>query len=179
MTFAWLFQRSRSQRALGGMLAGVLVLVALTGSGCSSGWQGGSSSSSTGGVEVVKEVRLGSDWKMNQLRITVSADAETAVLLRLPDGGKVDGYFYLEKGSAVNFTVTGESLIYQSRPRAEGKSPSSASDRFSFVIDEATGTTCTMTFKNVAGDAKSGEMVVFVEVIYPASGFAFIPLGGE
>jgi hypothetical protein len=128
---------------------------------------------------MVKEVKLGSEWKMNQLRLSLPSQGESAILLNLAAGGEVDGYFYLEKGSGVDLIIRGASVIYESKPRAGSTSPSSASDRFSFSASASGGGTYTLAFRNASDGAKATNAVVFLEVIYPASGFAFVPLGAE
>ena len=153
--------------------AGACLSALLLFGACSTGAGGG------GNIETVREVRLGSEWKMNQLRLSLPSQGESAILLNLTAGGTVDGYFYLEKGSGVDFTVTGASVTYESKPRAGTTPAAPAADRFSFSADASGGGTYTLAFRNAGGSENSTNAVVFLEVIYPASGFAFVPLGAE
>ena len=108
--------------------------------------------SSSAGPEIVRQAELGSEWQMNQMK--------------------------LEKGGDIAFNVTGNSLIYQSEDETATASGGTDSDRFSFVADQAEGTTYTLTFDNRNGSAATpAKVTVFLEVIYPATGSIFVPVG--
>lgn len=126
--------------------------------------------SSSTNLKILKAVELGSEWEMKQMRFDVGAGDEVAILLKLSDGDKVDGYFYLEKGDSLDFRITGKTLIDKSEVQ----------DRFSFVANQDQGDTYTLTFHNTADDDDRQETVtVFLEVIYPITGSVYIPVEGK
>lgn len=128
--------------------------------------------------DIVREAELGEEWRMDQMIVNISADDESLVLLRLDYGDKVDGYFYVEKGSAINFQIAGNFLIYKSRAKDDEDSSKVTSDRFSFRASQEQGNTYTLTFRN---PAESGQIkaTVFLELIYPVGGSLFMPIERE
>ena len=108
---------------------------------------------------------------MYQIKLNIPAGSEFPVLLKLGDGDKVDGKFYLEKGNNVNFSINGNSQVYQTQKPTSGKINS---DRFSFTATQAQGSSYTLLFSN---PKDSGERaVVFLDMIYPLKSSIFIPL---
>jgi hypothetical protein len=109
---------------------------------------------------------------MKQLEINLNA--EVPIVLKLKDGDKVDGYFYLESGDTVGFNISGNSIFYTSKPDAE--TTRIASDRFSFTAAQEQGIAYSLTLSaNPA--ARSGDTIVFLEIIYPVTGTLFVPIG--
>lgn len=148
----------------------VALLTLVLSTGCSAISQA-TSTSAQAVPEVVRKAEIGSEWAMNQMQLEIGTGQELPVLLRLGDGDEVDGYFYLEKGDGVEFTISGDSTIYQS------PAGGAASDRFSFVATRAQGTTYTLSFRNTGGEGDSKKKAtIFLEIIYPVSGSVFIPV---
>ena len=126
--------------------------------------------------KILRAATIESEWAMKQIEVTVVADEEVEILLKLADQDEVDGYFYIEDGSITDFQVTGNSLIYSAQAQAAPEPGGISSARFSFVATKAQGTTYTLTFSNTGdGDTRTKE-TVFMEIIYPTSGSLFIPV---
>jgi hypothetical protein len=109
---------------------------------------------------------------MCQVRLEIPSGAELPLLLKLADGDKVDGYFNLEAGAKLEFSISGNSQLYKSAVQ-EAASGKTISDRFSFTASQAQGNMYVLTFRN--GDKKEGASV-FLEVISPISAPIFVPL---
>lgn len=122
--------------------------------------------------EILKEAQLGSQWKVNHIRMKIATGSESSILLKLAYEDKVDGYFFLEEGNKVNFEITGISLVYEPRVQGAPATGGVASDRFSFTASQAQGISYTLTFRNTDDQ----KVTVFLEVIYPITGIVFFPL---
>ena len=140
-------------------------------SGCSSST--GGSSTAKPSQEILRESAIGADWQMYQIRLILPHGSNFPLLLKLAGGDKVDGYFYLEKGTNVDFGINADSPLYHSTPNATGQV---SSDRFSFTASKDQGSTYSLQFNTTANSTE--QEVVFLEVIYPVKGsFAvFVPL---
>lgn len=131
--------------------------------------------SSSKSPATVRGAELAGEWRMDQLLVSLEAGDESLVLLRLNYGDKVDGYFFIEKGSAINFQIAGNSLIYESSAKDEEAPSKVTSDRFSFVASQGQGNTYTLTLRNPAEDEQT-KAIVFLEVIYPIGGTLFLAI---
>jgi hypothetical protein len=129
--------------------------------------QSASTSASQSDLEIEKSVKLGSTWQMKQIDFKVEAGQEVAILLKLPEGGKVDGFFYMEKGDTVDFRITGKSQFYRSN----------VADRFSFTASQSEGDTYNLLFRNTADEDETQKSItVSLEVIYPLKGEIYVPV---
>ena len=129
----------------------------------------------TANVKPVREANIGKLWMMRQMEITV--EDEIPLTLILKEGDRVDGYFYLEKGDNIGFSISGNSLIYTSKP-PDTETTHVTSDRFSFTASQSQGIAYILTLNasaNVSG--KKGGATVFMEIIYPSTGSLSIPIG--
>jgi len=142
---------------------------------------GGQTQTSSGqNLKILKAVELGSEWKMKQMSFKVGADDEVLILIKLSTGDKVDGYFYLEKGEDIDFSITGKSLLYTSAIPVGADSKGITSDRFSFMATQGEGDTYTLTFRNPADDDEQQTTAsVFLEVIYPVTGSVYVPVDSD
>ena len=138
--------------------------------GCSSST--GGSSAAKPSQEILRKSVIGTDWQMYQIRLIIPQGQSYPLLLKLGEGDKVDGYFYLEKGSNVDFAINADNEIYHTTANTTGKV---SSDRFSFTASREQGTTYSLQFSSTGNTTQD---VVFVKVMYPAkSSFAvFVPL---
>lgn len=145
--------------------------MAVLNAGCSSST--GVSSTPKPSQEILRQNSIGTDWQMYQIRLIIPYGTSSPVLLKLTEGDKVDGYFYLEKGSNVDFGINADTPLYHSTPNASGNV---SSDRFSFTASHEQGSTYSLQFS--ATDNTTKQAVVFLEVMYPAkNSFAvFVPL---
>ena len=152
------------------VIAIILLTILLPFSGCneiSQLTQSSATSSSQANLNIVKSVQLGTSWQMKQISFKVDAAQEVAILLKLADGDKVDGFFYLEKGDTVDFRITGKSQVFRS----------AEAERFSFTASQAQGDTYTLLFRNTAEEDESKKLItVFLEVIYPLKGEIYVPV---
>ncbi len=123
-------------------------------------------------VKTIRETKISPNWSVKQMEITL--EAETSIMLTLASGDKVDGYFYLISGDNISFSVYGNSLIYESKAAGMAAKYVS-SDRFSFTASQAQG--LSYRLKLAPGSGEPASITVFLELIYPASGEIFIPIG--
>jgi hypothetical protein len=152
-------------------LVAVLILFALVGlAGCPSA----NTETAPANVNTIRETNISPDWAIKQMEITL--EAETSILLTLASGDKVDGFFYLISGDNISFSISGNSLIYESKV-AGTNSKSVSSDRFSFTASQAQG--LSYRLKLTPGSDELANATVFLELIYPVSGEIFIPIGTQ
>jgi hypothetical protein len=150
------------------------VLSLIVAAGCSSGNITTSTSAPPAGIKTIRLAEIAGAWTVRQIEINL--ESSTSVLLKLTEGDKVEGYFFLEKGIDIDFQILGESLIYRSRPVSG--SDNVTSDRFSFTATGDQGIAYTLKFSPVVKkDGKKVIPTVFLELIYPATGEVFDPMG--
>ena len=92
-------------------------------------------------VRLVRETQIAGQWTMKQLEINL--ETEIPIMLTLNSGHKAEGYFYVIKGNSVKFKITGNSLIYESKPQT-AKDTEITSDRFSFTASQSQGSGYTL-----------------------------------
>lgn len=145
-----------------------LLTVALT-AGCTSKTSGNVPASPTANLSMQRKASLASQWQMNQIQVDVDPAGDLPILVKLNQGDKIDGYFYILSGASIAFSISGNSTFYQSGPDASGRV---TSDRFSFSSTTDQGNTYSLDFKNNSGQKVS----IFLEIIFPNTGSVFIPL---
>jgi hypothetical protein len=150
-----------------------LILVVLA--GCSSGGGNTTTVAAPVNLDIIQQAQIANQWTAMQVRINL--DSEFPVLLKLTPGDTVDGYFFLEKGTDIDFAITGESLMYQ-ETSPTGASGNITSGRFSFTASQEQGIAYTLTFSPVVkAEGKKVTPVIFLELIYPKTGELFNPMG--
>jgi hypothetical protein len=154
------------------IIGALLVIISSAVLGCPSART--ETTTSPANVKTIRETKISPNWAMKQMEITL--EGETKIVLTLATGDEVDGYFYLISGDNVSFSISGTSLIYESKAPGTGDN-SVTSDRFSFTASQAQGLAYTLKLKP-ADDAEAGTTVL-IELIYPATGEIFIPIGTQ
>jgi len=130
------------------------------------------STMTTPGPDIIRRAEIGTDLQMDQVRVAIAANDESAVLLRLNNGDSVDGYFYLEKGEDIEVHIEAESRIYEFSSLAPGETAGITSDRFFFIAKQGQAAVYTFTFSNPTDT----EEIVFLEILYPRHGSLFFPV---
>ncbi len=114
----------------------------------------------------------GVKWKYYQLRLTLQGGGTFTVDLNLTAGDEVDGYYITEQpssGGSVRFQVeAGASVLYPSAVTTNAADPGNTSDRFSFITNQANGTSYRLIFHNNLADINSNE-TIYTEISYPAN----------
>lgn len=126
--------------------------------------------------EPLKTVDIASKWKVKELRVEVGADKEFLLLLKLAEGDKVDGYFYLEKGANAGFQIAGKTLVYKYAPDIAKAGGGVPGDPFSFTATREQGDMYMLTLDNHAARGGSQSLTVFLHIIYPANALVFVPI---
>lgn len=127
------------------------------------------STTASASVEKVRETTISNTWAMKQLQINLTK--ELSIELKLKDGDRVDGYFYVIKGDITSFNIYGNTLIYTSTV-TDTETKRITSDRISFYASAAQGVSYTLTF-NTAASATT----IFLELIYPSTDSLYLPYG--
>jgi hypothetical protein len=125
-------------------------------------------------ISQVRQAQVAKIWTVRQLEINL--DNTTSILLKLAAGDTVDGYYFLEQGDNVDFSISGQSQMYKSTAATAG-SANITSDRFSFKANNDQGIAYTLKFSPVkTTETHSATPVIFIEIIYPVTGEIFTPL---
>jgi hypothetical protein len=148
----------------------ILLVLAVSAFGCPSAKT--TTTTPPANVRTIGETTISQEWAMKQIEITL--EGETKIVLTLTVGDEVDGYFYLTSGQNISFSISGTSLIYESKAPGTGEKNVS-SDRFSFTASQAQGLAYTLKLK--PGSQDTGSTTVIIELIYPVSGEILIPIG--
>jgi hypothetical protein len=152
----------------------IVALSLISVAGCSLGSKPNTTTTTApASVSTVREATLSKVWLMKQLQIDLVTDV--SLVLKLKDGDKVDGFFYVTKGDGAGFTISGSSPIYTSKS-SDAETTRIPSDRFSFTASQAQGVAYTLTL-NGASSASGRETSVFLEIIYPTTGSLFVQYG--
>lgn len=150
-----------------------LIIMVAAAAGCSHS-AGNVTQTPQANITQVRQAQVAQIWTVRQLEINL--DNTTSILLKLAAGDAVDGYYYLEKGDDLDFQISGQSQIYKSTAATAG-SANITSDRFSFKATGDQGIAYTLSFSPVkATESRSVTPVIFLELIYPATGEIFTPL---
>jgi len=153
----------------------ILMLLALA-AGCSFG-STATTTTQSAGVKQLRHAQLAEGWLVKHLEIDL--ENNISIMLTLAEGDEVEGFFYMEKGNGLNFQITGQSLIYESKPAGTGTGIIT-SDRFAFTASDGQGKAYTLKI-SAAGNgttaASQATTTVFLEIIYPASSEIFVPMG--
>jgi hypothetical protein len=148
----------------------LLVTLAIFAFGCPSAKT--TTTTPSANVHTIGETTISPNWAMKQIEITL--EGETIIVLTLSPGDQVDGFFYLTSGDNISFSISGNSLIYESKAYDTGEKNVS-SDRFSFTASQAQGLAYTLKLKPGSQDASS--TTVIIQLIYPDTGEILIPIG--
>jgi hypothetical protein len=153
------------------LVLAVLILIVTV--GCSFGKSTGTTTPAAN-VRQVRQAELSGKWAVKQLEINL--ESSISIMLTLAEGDMVEGYYYMEKGNGLTFQISGVSLIYESQP-ADAKS-AVTSDRFSFTASSGQGKAYTLKLTPAKGSTtEKAAATVFLEIVYPATGEVFVPMG--
>lgn len=158
------------------IIVALVTLSLLLFAGCSGISGLGDGSSSPASPRILRKAQLAAKWEMRHISLEIGAGEQLPILLKLADGARVDGYFYLESGNNVDFQIMANSLVYKP-PQDAATSKGLTSDRFSFTATQAQGNSYTLLFRNTTPvNDKQPKVTVFLEIIYPSAGSVFTPL---
>lgn len=149
-----------------------LSLVAITGCSLVAN-SNGTDTTTPASIRTIREAKITKAWTVKQMEIDLQSDV--SIVLKLKEGDKVDGWYYLVKGDSASFNITGNSAIYTSKA-TDTETMRVTSDRFSFTASQAQGVAYTLTL-SAAPASKSETTTVFLELIYPTTGSLYVPIG--
>ena len=145
-----------------------VLLLAVT-AGCTNKASGNSPATPAANLTTQRKAVIGSKWQLYQIQVDVDSAGDLPLAIKLSQGDKVDGYYYVLNGDSVAFSITGNTTVFQSSPDSSGKI---TSDRFSFSSTSDQGNYYSLDFKNNSGQKVS----VYLEIIYPVTGTIYKPL---
>ena len=142
------------------------------------GCSGGSliNNSSSPGYKVLRQTRIGSEYSMYQLELTIPASEKLPLKITLDDGYGADVYFYVEKGDDdITFLVADTSPIYTSNfKNLPDDVP--VSDRYSVSNDTGQIQDYTFSFTNNGDESDETKSTIFFEIIYEGTEPIFSPV---
>ena len=145
------------------------ILVLAVTAGCTSKVSSNVPATPAANLTMQRKALLASKWQMYQMQVDVDPAGDLPLAIKVNQGDKVDGYFYVISGDSVGFSITGNTTVYQSAPDGTGRI---TSDRFAFTSTTDQGNYYSLDFKNTSGQKVS----VYLEMIFPSTGGVFKPV---
>jgi len=134
------------------------------------------SDNDSGRSKILRQSMIAANYQMYQLEVTLNSGGELPIILELSDGGKAEGYFYVESGDDnITFDIVAANDIYRSDFEDLPKDVP-VSDRFSFTASTTQGRSYVMTLRNTSDVEMKSKSTIFFEVLYSGNRPIFTPL---